>query len=89
MVQRAVEINEVEVEPPSSEQTASGQGQGEQSAAQAGADQGVQAGPGQSAGGAAAGPNPAANVEALARQVYAILKDRLRAERDRHQLYRS
>jgi hypothetical protein len=35
----------------------------------------------------AGAPAPAANMEALARQVYGILKNRLRAERDRHQLY--
>jgi len=39
------------------------------------------------ASGPAGAPPPAANVEALARQVYGILKNRLRAERDRHQLY--
>jgi hypothetical protein len=39
------------------------------------------------ASGPAGATAPAANVEALARQVYGILKNRLRAERDRHQLY--
>jgi hypothetical protein len=39
-------------------------------------------------GGSPAGsPAPNANVDALARQVYGILKNRLRAERDRHELY--
>jgi hypothetical protein len=37
--------------------------------------------------GPAGAPAATANVEALARQVYGILKNRLRAERDRHQLY--
>ena len=39
------------------------------------------------ASGPAGAPAANANVETLARQVYAILKNRLRAERDRHQLY--
>ena len=39
------------------------------------------------ASGPAGAPAATANVEALARQVYGILKNRLRAERDRHQLY--
>ena len=39
------------------------------------------------ASGPAGAPAANANVEALSRQVYAILKNRLRAERDRHQLY--
>jgi hypothetical protein len=39
-------------------------------------------------GGGAAGPGaPNANVDALARQVYGILKNRLRSERDRRELY--
>ncbi len=39
-------------------------------------------------GGSPAGtPAPNANVDALARQVYGILKNRLRAERDRRELY--
>jgi hypothetical protein len=40
-----------------------------------------------SGGSPAGAPAPNANVDALARQVYGILKNRLRAERDRRELY--
>ncbi len=50
------------------------------------ASSGGQAGPLASSGPTGA-PAPNANVDGLARQVYGILKNRLRAERDRRQLY--
>ena len=76
-VQRAVVINEMET-TPTQQDGAESQGANGQSA------------PGQSGGQAGRGaPSaaPAANIDALAKQVYSILKDRLRAERTRHDLY--
>jgi hypothetical protein len=66
--------------------------------ASAGESSGQAAGAAQPGGGGAAGSSPSsgraagagapnANVDALARQVYGILKNRLRAERDRRELY--
>jgi hypothetical protein len=68
---------------------------GESSAQAAGAASpaaGAAAGSSPSSGGAGspaggAGGAPGGNVDALARQVYGILKNRLRAERDRRELY--
>jgi hypothetical protein len=74
MLQRAVEINEVQAEVAQPQRPAAEQ-VGTQAPAQSGGAPGAaqtQAGP---------------NVDALASQVYSILKNRLRAERDRHQLY--
>jgi hypothetical protein len=80
-VQRAVVINEMEATPAQQDGEAA-QGSNGQNAAQAGS--------GQSSGQAGRGaPSaaPAANIDVLAKQVYSILKDRLRAERTRHDLY--
>jgi hypothetical protein len=61
---------------------------GESSAQAAGAaSPGAGSSPSSGAGAGAAGGGPGANVDALARQVYGILKNRLRAERDRRELY--
>ena len=59
---------------------------GQPAGAEQPAPSGQTAGPLASSGPAGA-PAPDGNMDALARQVYGILKNRLRAERDRHQLY--
>jgi hypothetical protein len=88
-VQRAVEIDEVEVEPEgqqaaqaeSSAQASGGQSGRSGATGESGAQRSGQAATGQGGAGGA-------NIDALARQVYAILKNRLRAERERHSFYR-
>ena len=77
MVQRAVEINDVQVEPQPGQQGNAGGPPGS----------GQQPGSGTPGAQPPAAAQPAPNVNALARQVYSILKDRLRAERTRHELY--
>jgi hypothetical protein len=79
MVQRAVEINELEVGPAQNELAGNGP---------AAASQPAEAPSGAQETGSGGGQSPAANIENLARQVYTILKDHLRSERDRHHLYR-
>jgi hypothetical protein len=68
----------------SSDSTATGSA-GESSAQAAGSSSSSGSAAGAAGGGATGAPN--ANVDALARQVYGILKNRLRAERDRRELY--
>jgi hypothetical protein len=75
-VQRAVVIDEVETQPA------------QQDTPSAPTQSGAQGGQASGAAPVSAGAQPPANVDALARQVYSILKDRLRAERTRHELYR-
>jgi hypothetical protein len=82
MVQRAVEIDELTVEPVQQEQ--SGDSQRTDQSGTAGVGQSTRTAAGQTPVGTA---QPAANLDALARQVYGILKDRLRTERNRHELY--
>ena len=77
LVQRSVEINEVQVDPQSGQQGNAGGQSGS----------GQQPGSGTPGAQPPAGAQPLADVNALARQVYSILKDRLRAERTRHELY--
>ena len=62
----------------------SGQTAGSASPASGQAGSSVSTSPGGSPAGA---PAPNANVDALARQIYGILKNRLRSERDRRELY--
>jgi len=74
-------------EAPANEPTGQS-GEGSPASGQAGSppSPGNAASPASTGAGAAAGA-PKANVDALARQVYGILKNRLRAERDRRELY--
>jgi hypothetical protein len=84
-VQRSIQINEVQSEvtqPPAGGQ-AQAQGQGGEGRAPAGQT----TSPGGSGAGGAQSGAPLTDLNALARQVYSILKDRLRAERSRHELY--
>ena len=81
-IQRAVQIDEVQVSAQPQEQSGGAPAAG-QAASSGGSNPG-----GQAASPAAGGAVPPANLDAMARQVYNILKDRLRAERSRHELYR-
>ncbi|MGD0003992.1 MAG: DUF4157 domain-containing protein [Anaerolineaceae bacterium] len=87
-IQRQVEENNASAQPMAASGAPPAPGPAPASAGQpaGGGQSGGQAGPPTSSGPAGA-PAPNANVDALARQVYGILKNRLRAERDRRQLY--
>jgi hypothetical protein len=83
-VQRLADENATSAQPMDSSGPPPESGQTVESSGQPQAGSSASSGP---AGGPAGAPAPKANLDALARQVYGILKNRLRAEHDRRELY--